>query len=177
MVNLKAVISTAIIVLLLSISALSATDNAALKIRISEFEKAMKTNDMDSILRVVPPKITAAIAEKFEISIEQLQAAMKAAMEGAMASVTMLSFKIDLENAEKKETAAGRIYLLVPTTTVMIFEETKVQSKSKTLAFVDDGIWYLVRISEDQQVQFLKSAYPEFDSVTFPKGSTKLLEN
>ena len=175
--NFKTSISTALVILLLGISALNATDNAALKIRILEFENAVKNNNMDSILNVVPPKIMATISEKFNINIEQLQAAMKDAMVNAMASVTMLSFKMDLENAVKKETVAGRIYLLVPTTTTMTLDETEVQSKSHTLAFVDGGTWYLVRISDDQQVQFLKAAYPEFDSVTFPKGTTQLLEN
>ena len=177
MFNFKTTVTTALMFLLLSISASNATDNTTLKISILEFENAMETKNVDSILNFMPPKVMMVLAQKLNINIEQLQTALKDAMLNSMASITMFSFKMDLERAVSNETGTGRKYFLIPTTNTMTLENTKVLAKSQTLAFLDGGTWYLVRISEDQQIQLFKTAYPEFDNVTFPRGTTELLEN
>ena len=61
--------------------------------------------------------------------------------------------------------------LLIPTTTVLKTEESKLLGESHTLAFVDDEVWYLIRLGDGAQIRFVKEAYPEFENVNFPGGS------
>ena len=93
-----------------------------------------------------------------------------------MASASIVYFELDLQNAVKNESSSGRIYLLIPTTTVRQSKERLILGESHTLAFVDDKIWYLVRLDEDTQIMFLKEAYPEFENVTLPKGTMNIIE-
>lgn len=155
---------------------LTAEDRAALDQRIDTFEASFERKDLSGVFSVIPPKIVAVMSEQFGMEPDQLRTAMAQAMEQAMASVTIVAYSMEPENADQAVTASGRPYLLIPTSTVMQVEGNKIQANSKTLAFADDGVWYLVRIDDAQQVQFLTAAYPEFKGVDFPSGSVKMLE-
>ena len=97
-------------------------------------------------------------------------------MKSAMVSVSIVYFELDLQNAVKNQSSSGRIYLLIPTTTVTKSKESLILEESHTLAFVDDEVWYLVSLGEDTQIMFLKEAYPEFQNVTFSKSTRNIIE-
>ena len=173
-----AALSLALILNLAPLSAdeLSSADKQALTTRIIEFEQDFQSGDLQAVSSAVPPKLMATMADQFGMEPAALSKAMTQAMETAMASVTLNSYAMSVDRATSGVTSAGRTYMLVPTTTVMTVEGRKMEATSETLAFADDGIWYLVRIDDAQQVQFLTRAYPEFKGVAFPKGSLKILE-
>ncbi|AVH43380.1 hypothetical protein At1D1609_33270 [Agrobacterium tumefaciens] len=46
-----------------------------------------------------------------------------------------------------------------------------IEAKSHTLALMDGADWYLLRVSDQQQVTILRKVYPSFAEVVFPDGS------
>lgn len=160
----------------LSARDLSASDMTALDARIALFDKAIETNDFEAIGSVVPPKLIAAMAEQFGMEPAQLTASMHQAMENAMSQVTVMSYAMDTSSATVSETSAGRPYALIPSTIVMKVDNSTMQGDNKTLAFADEGVWYLVRIDDANQVRFLTLAYPEFKGIDFPAGTLKVIE-
>ena len=176
MKNLKLSFSIVVLSLFFNLFELNAFENASIEMRISDYREAVSNNDWDGIISVIPPRLLRTMAGKFDLEVNDLIAGLKQEMKNAMASVSIVYFELDLQNAVKNESSSGRIYLLIPTTTVMQSKESLILGESHTLAFVDDKVWYLVRLDKDTQIMFLKEAYPEFENVTFPKGTMNILE-
>ena len=45
-----------------------------------------------------------------------------------------------------------------------------------TLALIDGSDWYLLRVSDQQQVTILRKVYPSFATVEFPDDSTQTVK-
>lgn len=84
---------------------------------------------------------------------------------------------MDVSKVEYKELPNGEPYALIPTEVVMdAGGADKILAKSQTLALLDGGAWYLLRVNEDQQVTVMRQVYPEFAEVEFPAGSMEALK-
>ncbi|KZY34585.1 hypothetical protein A3731_18710 [Roseovarius sp. HI0049] len=150
---------------------LTPAEQTGLENRIDSFELAFEEGDMGAVLTVVPPKVIATTAEAYGMTEAQVLAAMEQAMTNAMAAVTVEDYEMKLDAATTGETASGRVYVLIPTTTLIrVGEQGATRSDTVTLAFPDDGAWYLVRIDDAEQVRSLTAAYPEFDGVDLSDG-------
>ena len=65
---------------------------------------------------------------------------------------------------------------MIPTRTVVQTPGgTKLQSNTQTLTLEDGGKWYLIRIEDAGQIDLMRSVYPDFKGVTFPKGRAKAI--
>jgi hypothetical protein len=122
----------------------------------------------------VPPKVLDKIASTYNVTNEQLIEGLQQQIDEAMKNVTMVSFGMELEEAEFTTLDDGTLYGLVPTETVMDLGADyggKLKASSSTLALLDGDTWYLVRIEDPQQIAIIKEVYPAFAGVTFPSGS------
>jgi len=176
MKNPKLSFSIVVLSLFFNLSELNAFENASIEMRISDYREAVSNNDWDGIVSFIPPLLLRKMARKFDLEVNDLIAGLKQEMKNAMASVSIVYFELDLQNTVKNESSSGRIYLLIPTATVIKSKESLIRRESHTLAFVDNKVWYLVRLDEDTQIMFLKEAYPEFENVTFPKSTMNIIE-
>ena len=146
---------------------------AALEQRIDSFDVAMRNGDYAAITTVIPPPVLAHIAEQANVPIDQLQTALAEEMARVLETVTLVSFGMELEDAEHRELADGTPYLLIPTETILEAEGLgKMKVSSFTLAMLDAGDWYLVRTSDAAMVGILRQVYPQFTGVTFPADTT-----
>lgn len=118
-----------------------------------------------------------AIATRGGIQERTLRREMAKATREATREVKVVSFNMALEQAKFLTTDAGRAYGLIPTQTVVQRPDgtRTLQSDNTTLTLEDGGIWYLIRIEDDRQINLLREIYPDFDAVTFPKGTTKVI--
>ncbi len=152
-------------------------ERTALASTVSEFDAAMRENNFDRIIATVPPKVMNAIAGKAGIDAEKMRSMMSEMMKAMMKDVKIEQFSMDVSKADLKELASGAPYALIPTETVISAGEMgRVKQKSHTLALLDDGKWYLVRVSELQQLVIVREVYPEFTNVEFPQGSMEVLK-
>jgi hypothetical protein len=150
---------------------LTAAEHTSLAETVAGFDAAMRSSDFERIIATVPPRVMQAMADRFSISVEQLRALAIEETKKTMADAILVSFGMDLPKASYAETPDGTPYSLIPTETVMQFGEGKMRAAAATLALIDEGAWYLLRVSDDAQVEILKQVYPAFAEVELPKGT------
>lgn len=151
---------------------LTTEENSALEEAVEQFNTRFSESDFSAIADSMPPKILDYIATQSSVTTDQLKAAMVQQMDVAMNAVSVDSFDMDLDGAEEKELPNGEPYVLVPTETVITAGEVTVTTNSHTLAHLDAGTWYLLRIDDASQLDMLREVYPEYAEVEFPQATT-----
>jgi hypothetical protein len=156
---------------------LTDTERSSLADTVATFDAAMHGADYAAVSKTIPPKVLAYIASEGGIDVEKLREIMIEQMTKALAEVKIEAFSMDMANAEYRELQTGEPYALIPTETVMNTGETgRFKAKAQTLAFIDDGKWYLLRVNEEEQVTILRQVYPQFVGVEFDGGSVEALK-
>ena len=150
---------------------LSPAEQDSLRTRIERFSTALNAQDFELVGRTVPPKIFEFIARDAGVSVEQLRGALTTQMQMALAAVKITEFTMDAQAITLAQTPDGTPYALVPTKTVMETGGQTIEAKSHTLALMDGADWYLLRVSDQQQVTILRKVYPSFAEVEFPDDS------
>jgi hypothetical protein len=157
---------------------LSDDAKAAMTTRVEAFGTSVAGGDMAAVFDYMPPKVLAYLAEQSGLEEAALIEASKAQIATAMALVKIDEFSMDTDAATFQMTPDGsRGYVLIPTETVMTVEGAgTMKATSETLAFEEDGEWYLARIDDPSQAQILQTAYPEFSGITFKPGTVEAVE-
>lgn len=156
---------------------LEAKETAALTETVDAFNAAMSTQNFERVVQTIPPKVIGSLAVKAKVSSDQIREIVIDLMKSALATIKIESFGMDIKSAQFKELSTGAPYALIPTTTLMdAGEKGRFQQKSHTLGLLDEGKWYLVRVSEVAQLVILREVYPEFAGVEFPQGSMEVLK-
>ncbi|MDO8361048.1 MAG: hypothetical protein Q7T08_13590 [Devosia sp.] len=150
---------------------LTEAEHAGLAATVDSFNAAMRSSDVERVIATVPPRVMQAMADKFGMPLDQMRAVAIEQTRQTMAGAAIVSFGMDLPNAAYAETPDGTPYALIPTETVMQFGADKMRAAADTLALIDEGAWYLLRVSDDAQVEFLKQVYPAFAEVELPRGT------
>ncbi len=155
---------------------LTASERDGLKAQVAEFNEAMGALNFDVIGATIPPKVLSHIAKTAGVPEDQLKQAIGAQMKQALAAVKIDDFSMDLDKAEYRATPDGTPYALVPTVTRMNASGAKMEASSSTLALMDEGRWYLLRIDSPNQLAMLREVYPAFATVDVPPGSMRTLD-
>lgn len=150
---------------------LSPAEQDSLRTRIERFSTALNAQDFELVGTTVPPKIFEFIARDAGVTVEQLRGALTTQMQMALAAVKITEFTMDAQAITLALTPDGTPYALVPTKTVMETGGQTIEAKSHTLALMDGADWYLLRVSDQQQVTILRKVYPSFAEVEFPDDS------
>jgi hypothetical protein len=160
-----------------SARSLNDREKAALAATVKSFEVAMREYNFARVVQTLPPRFLAALARRFGVSPDDIVAAMTKSMKQTLESgvAKIESFGFDLGPALYKEAPNGTPYVLIPTQTVVSVSGRRVREKGHTVALLDEGQWYLLRIEGALQLQILREVYPEFGSVEIPSGSTEIL--
>ncbi|WP_300063119.1 hypothetical protein [uncultured Roseobacter sp.] len=170
------------LIMLLPLSAASAdtlnpVEQAALQARIDAHEVARVEGNIRVLMAEMPPKVIPTIARQTGSTVPDVRAMVEGAIRQAYAQQDFQSIELDLSAAQFAETNTGLAYLLIPTETVVIFQDKTYQLNSFTLAFQDSGAWYLSRVAEGAPLKTLRLAYPEFEDVSFPQGSSTVIQD
>jgi hypothetical protein len=156
---------------------LTEAESGSLVATVEAFNAAMRAKDYEAIVKTIPPRVLAHIAKSVGAEVEALRKIVIEEMKKTLVAVKIESFGMDLSKAEHRELPGGEPYVLVPTQTVMDpGEGGKMKAKSHTLALLDGGVWYLLRVNDPQQVAIMRQVYPEFVGVEFPSGSLEALQ-
>jgi hypothetical protein len=153
-------------------------DRAAIAERVQSFDAAFRGGDMAAVFDYMPTKILANLSAQSGISEDELKTLMKEQIDLAFQTVTIDEFGMDMDTATWATTPDGsRGYAMIPTFTVMTIEDAgTMRAEGDTLAFADEGKWFLVRVDDPAQVQMLSAAYPEFTGVVFEPASIQAVE-
>jgi hypothetical protein len=154
---------------------LTQAEQASLTEVVHAFDAAMRSANYVGIMQVVPSRVLEHIAGKAGVDVEHLTKAIAQQMAEVFAQVKIDSFGIDLAAAEHRELTNRTPYVLIPTEVVMTAGGQKTAFRSHTLAILDDGAWYLLRVSDAAQLEIMRQVYPEFVDIEFPRGSMEAL--
>lgn len=158
-------------------SSLEETEKAALAATVADFNAAMIEPRYERLVDTIPPRMLAWIAKQGGATVEQIRPAMVELMKTLLASVKIESFSMALDRAEHRELPSGTPYALIPTTTVLdLGDKGRFEEKSYTVALLDEGKWYLVRVGDAQQLVIMREVYPEFTGIEIPRGSMEALK-
>ena len=149
----------------------TAGERAALVETIATFDAAMRANDMELVILSLPPKVLESMAAQFSVAVDEFVRVMAMQMKDARGGVLFVSYGMDVNAATYAELADGTPYAVIPTESVAQYPgRGKFKTVSSTLGLIEDGHWYLLRIS-DGQLRLLRSLYPGFADVAFPPGT------
>ncbi|MBN9291547.1 MAG: hypothetical protein J0H36_10650 [Hyphomicrobium denitrificans] len=132
---------------------LNDAEKASLSATVSDFNGAIKSANIDRISQTVPLQL----------------------LKSAMDEAPLEAFSMDVKNAAFKETPQGEPYALIPTEVALAIDGKRFKVSTHTLALIDGETWYLVRVSEQQQIALLREAYPNFVAEEFPESRTEAL--
>lgn len=179
---IRTLIASALTALILTACApasydLPPNDRATLQTRIDGFQNAVISNDIETVVAAVPPKVIGNISKRSGVPVAELRRGLVDLGRKTTKSTKIQSFDLALDRATFAQTPNGRAYALIPTQTIFTKASgTKRQMNSTTLAFEDEKIWYLVRVEDKAQLDLLKLAYPEFADLRFPKATLSILK-
>jgi hypothetical protein len=156
---------------------LTDAETSSLAATVETFDAAMAAQDYATVVKTIPPRIMAFIAKQAGVEVDALHEIIITQMRAALADVKLLSFGMDLDKARHQELPNGEPYVLLPTETkIDLGAGGKFIAKSDTLALLDEGVWYLLRVNEAQQVAIMRQVYPEFAGIEFSPGTMEPLE-
>jgi hypothetical protein len=151
-------------------------EKAALAETIAAYDAAMRANDMKHIMGTLPPRILNGMAERLSLTIDQLVAAAAFEMHQVRQSVLLVSYGMDFAAVRFAELADGMPYALIPTESVIQIPGTgKLKTASETLALIEEGTWYLLRV-DPGQLPLLVEEYPGFADVELSFGTMEAVE-
>ncbi|MBL8845155.1 MAG: hypothetical protein JNN24_05240 [Hyphomicrobium zavarzinii] len=156
---------------------LSGDEVGSLKATVQRFDAAMRGSDYGVVVDTIPPRVLSHIAEQAGLERDKLRTLVIGMTKQALETVKLVSFGMDTSKLEEKQLADGTPFALIPTITVMDAGNGNISVNSHTLALIDGGAWYLLRVSEVQQIEILRKVYPEFAGVVFPTGSVEAMKD
>ncbi len=154
----------------------NSAEKTALAAAVAAFDKAMRTGDYETVIDLsIPPRMFAKLAQKANAPADKLRDVVIAQMRRVMSTTSFEQFGMELAKATDRELKNGQPYSLIPTRTVIdAGSRGRIVQRSHTLAHLDGGRWYLLRISDLKQVSMLQETYPEFSGVEFPRGTMEI---
>lgn len=152
---------------------MTAVERTALDATVERFNSAMGEADYNAVAATIPPKVLQHIADIAGLDVGKLREMVVAQMEAALAVVKIESFSMDMAKLEQRTLPSGEPFALIPSVTKMDTGRDRITANSHTLALLDGGSWYLLRIEEAQQLAILRQVYPEFSGVELPSGKAE----
>ena len=143
-------------------------DKAAVAEGVRVLTVAFKEKRFGDMIATIPPRVLEVIAGEAKVDIAQVRVAMQEMLEKSLEIVTVDAFAIDLADTEYKTLPSGEPYMLIPTHVEMTADTAKTTVDGSSLAFRDNGVWYIMRV-ETKQLPMLLEAYPQFKGVDLPK--------
>ncbi|MDO5605628.1 MAG: hypothetical protein Q4G25_10770 [Paracoccus sp. (in: a-proteobacteria)] len=145
------------------------TDQAkqSLSARVASFDRDINRGSIGNAVNYLPPRMLAQLSDDTGVPVEFLRAAGGAMLDGMTREMTVRS-RTDLSQALVGTTTTGRAYALIPGVAVITARGQTLTQQGNTLALTDDGQWYLIGLGDQDTLDDIRRAYPEFRGVNLP---------
>lgn len=146
----------------------SPEETAGLAVLVAELQRLVDSGDFAALVEVLPPRVLVTIADTFGLTVEETVQASRQAATELMGSVTLVEYRIDLDGARAFLTPDGsRAYVVLTLYMTMEANGIHVRAETPNIAFMDEGAWYIMDVSDPEQAAILRQSYPEFEGVVF----------
>lgn len=146
---------------------LNAEAKQSLEARVNAFDRDISRGNMAATVDYLPPKVVDLMIADTGMSREFLSAAVGAMLEGLTAEMRITG-RHDINQALVGTTSAGNPYALIPSVARVDVDDQSMTEQGTTLAMIDGGTWYLAGLTDQETVDEIRQAYPEFRSVALP---------
>jgi len=150
------------------------SSKAELIIRLNDFQSIFENEDISEVLDFTPPKAFEALIKAKRSTDQTMRADVNQGWATALETITVEKVSFDTDNIQIQTSPIGRSFALVPlnmTFGVKADQNTVVKASSTTIALVDSGIWYIVRLEEPSIVEIFKKSYPDLAKISFPPAT------
>jgi len=145
---------------------LDPADAAALDARTNAYAQAILRKDAAALFDFMPPQVKQTTATGLKLDVPAARDALVHLMDTALDGVRIERAEVVADQTTIGTTPTGRTYIRVFSVTEAVFPDgATLEETGHAIAFADQGIWYLVNVDTPRQIQFLTSAYPEFEDV------------
>lgn len=155
-------------------------DRTILVERINSLTKAMRTNDINTQLAFMPPRLVQAMAKQSNQSTIALKARMVKVMTPLLAKVQVESVEMNFKEMTVSAAGASRPFALLPTVIVMNLVDKAARYRKVTnyIAVMDDGKWYFDRVDNPAKFRTMSQLYPALAGLAkkIKTGSVKKLQ-
>ena len=156
---------------------MTAGESAALKRVVAGFLAAVERKDYGAIIKTISPRLVARLAAKVNMTPKAYLAAASKQTKSYFRQVRLESYAVNLSKAVRGQTTDGTPYLLIPSRSVVRSQNRgRVETRFHTLALLDGGKWYLVRVANNRQGDIVREAYPTFRNAVFPDQTVRKLK-
>ncbi len=161
-----------------SVAARELTDfeTKSLEARLEVFSAAIKENDIEMVMRMLPPRFLEYLSEVSGVSVKAIIASAADQGHEVMGQVEISEFSMGLGEFNAIDVSNfgtnNVVYGLVQMSFVLDMLATRSRHDSEVLAINDEGVWYLLRIASSEQLGLLQLVYPFFAGLPLPKNSS-----
>jgi hypothetical protein len=156
---------------------MTSTDREVLTATINDFSTALRLGDYQRIQRVIPRRIIRKMAADAGASPRAVIDGLAKVMARGMQKIEVVAFDMQTENLRCTMAGSALKYVQVPTEMIVDIEGAGRHSMSShTLALLEGGMWYLLRVSEPQELLVLTDLYPELAAIEFPPAKMTRLQ-
>lgn len=126
--------------------------------------------DIEGIMAFTPPRKMQAIADDMGQPLAQAKIALAdiGRQQDASRGIRVLRGSYDLNGAQFGTTPTGRHYAFLTYARLFEHGDKQLEMVFPTLAFMDEGQWYVVPLSDDSILTDMKQLYPDLANVSIP---------
>ena len=158
---------------------LSPEQRAAFDEALTKLQEAALADNTDAYIDMMPPAYLEATARLQGRTAEEVATAMKASSrEGAESyGIDIVSYSFQFDRIAGGDLVQGNgCYLVIPTMSVARLADGRdLVIAADTIAFLDGGEWYFVRLDSGTEVALVQSAYEELYGTPFKPGTSVLV--
>ncbi|MEP1229991.1 MAG: hypothetical protein ABJG88_04895 [Litorimonas sp.] len=150
----------------------------ALRDRVKEFEAIFDSDDIGETMNFIPPKTYEALKKGITATDEEMKNSVNREWKKALETISVESFTFELDENSIQTSSIGRAYTTLPLTMVMGInsDPTKlIKATSTTVALVDAGVWYIVRLDEPSLVGLFKKSYPDLSTIAIAPATQEIV--
>ena len=138
---------------------------------ISDFVNAMDAKNYNEVVSLsIPPNVLEYLAGMGGVELSLIKPQVSKMMRTAMESIDTFDYQFLKDDTEFYTLSDGSQYALIPSVVNMSAMGQTLRSYEDTFAMYDDNRWYLVRVSDANQVRIMRAVYPQYSVVKFKPG-------
>ncbi|NOR64142.1 MAG: hypothetical protein GQ535_16850 [Rhodobacteraceae bacterium] len=156
-------------------------EKAALEASINDFTEALAENDMMRVFRIAPDRVLQSLAAQANMPLDAFLNLVKEQLDQVMTRAEFRHFEFEMERVDLTDAihSDGTViaYGIIPSTFEMVVDGAVFRQETQFLVLSENGVWYIIRFAEVQQILLLQQAYPFFDDLETARSSvTRLSE-
>ena len=140
--------------------------------RLEELQRVSLADDTSAYIDLMPPRVLKLRADRASAGSDIFIEGLKAQAQVQAAGFDIVSYDFIFNRVARHGVEGGGTVYVIPTLVIMRNDAgTDVVILSDTMALMDDGEWYFLRLDGDADMALLNAAYPSLASLPKRTGA------